>query len=197
MPVKIINGWQVSQISCQKGYKMAKHMKVLIREVTEPTQVGNSMSTYFTWFNGKFSIYRQRYYGKFDEVLSISAKRWDKVQVNCPVVSEADVFVMTPPKDHVALAAWSRGFSAKMRQNNLDEMVAKVKAKKRWSSPHGCDIPSASLFKSENCAVAYRAVMEGWKGVPYLWYASEDATPEEMTDLINIAVGENALPLYT
>ena len=104
---------------------------------------------------------------------------------------------MTPPKDHVALAAWSRGFSAKMRQNNLDEMVAKVKAKKRWSSPHGCDIPSASLFKSENCAVAYRAVMEGWKGVPYLWYASEDATPEEMTDLINIAVGENALPLYT
>lgn len=176
---------------------MAKHTKVLIREVPEPMQVGNSMGTYFTWKDGIFAVYRQRYYGKFDKILSIAAKRGDKVQVNCPVTSEEDVFVMTPPKDHVALAAWSRGFGAKMRQGSLDELVAKVKATKRWSSRHGCDIPAASIFHSANCAVAYRAVMDGWKGVPYLWFASDDATPEEMTDLINMAVGENALPLYT
>jgi len=174
---------------------MAKHTIILTDEVLEPAKVGNSMNTYYTWKGSVFTVYKP-YYSTYEKIMSIAAKRGDKVQVNCPVTSASDVFVMTPPKDHVALAAWSRGFGAKMRQNTLEDMVAKVKATKRWSSPHGCDIPAASIYHSENCAVAYREVMEGWFGVPYLWYASSDATPEEMTDLIKNALGENTLTMH-
>jgi hypothetical protein len=159
-------------------------------EYPEAKRVGNSMSTYMTIVEGRLTCY-----WKNNVVNAINIKPGDRVRI--PAGGPAAV--MTPPSNPVARVAWEKNFFKGKRVETLEELRKIVEETTRYSVPHGCEIRAAKLYLSynENCAISYKAAMDGWVGVPYHWWANEKCTPDEIASLVGFALGESALHIYT
>lgn len=160
---------------------MATHTIRLSSEFTF-TQVGNSMSTRAS-FDGKVLTVEWK-----GQTQGYPATMGDRVQIRCDG-GFPGVLVMRPPSNSVALAAWERRFFSKQR---VLDAVALKKAAIDAESP-----VSVYLAKNGRCGVSYRSVMGGQRGVPFRWFASQDAEPEDVETLIDVALGDSAMHLYS
>ena len=109
------------------------------------------------------------------------------------------VTLMTPPRDPVARVAWEKRLFASKRRSSLEQLRADARKETFYSRPHGYDLPACRVYVSPtgHCAVAYRAALEGQIGVPWGWWADAQATPDDLSGLIDDALGVSALQEYT
>jgi hypothetical protein len=159
---------------------MATH-KIVLEVPFADQRVGNSISTR-TSFDGQTLTVSWKGQAK-----SFPAKPGDRALIACNG-EMPEVIVMQPPADPVARAAWNRSFYAKKRFGSLAALEAAAAKLERYSAPHGCNVSAAKFYRSANCVIVYRAVAGGQIGVPWGWYAGPEATPEEMTELIEGAL---------
>ncbi|WP_054692477.1 hypothetical protein [Syntrophomonas palmitatica] len=149
------------------------------------------MSTKYTYQDGEVCIF-----WKGNCVSRFPAQAGDKIRIHC-WGGAPEATVMIAPANPLIRTFWNYGFYKNQRVNTLEDLRQIVKQTTRYSGPHGYEIPAASLYISDNCAISYRAAMEGWIGRPYGWWATADATPEEALAIISKALGQSALHLYT
>jgi hypothetical protein len=147
-------------------------------------RVGNSMSTNAT-FNGQQLTVAWK-----GQKQSFPAKFGSRVMIACGG-GFPDVKVMTPPTNLVTRAAWENGFYAKKRFATLDKLRAAAEKVTYYSAPHGYDLDGVKIYVSSscNCAIAYKAAMEGQVGTPWGWWANEQATADEIRNLRESARG--------
>jgi hypothetical protein len=93
-----------------------------------------------------------------------------------------------PPSDPVMKAFWKKGFYRKTRVKTLDDLRRRSKDCTAYNIGIGDYCHSGSIFIGNGVAVAYEAVMEWQRGVPFAWWADETATPEEANRVIDIAL---------
>ena len=170
---------------------MATH-RLSLREPVQNRQVGNSMNTRYS-FDGKTLTVEWK-----GQRRVFAASEGSAVMLKCQG-GFPEVIVMIPPSDPLARVAWEHRFYGKKRFKTLADLEATAKKVTFYSAPHGCDLAGVKIFTSPsgNCAVAYRAAMNGWVGTPWGWWANESATPEELKTLINKALGVSALHVFT
>jgi len=152
------------------------------------TKIG--MSTTVAFGNGLLCVG-----WKYDQHQEFPAQAGDEFQI---ITGEGfpEVRKMIAPRDTVSKVGWEFGFYKAMRIMSKEELVHLAQAETRYSQPHGYEIPSAMVSKGENCAVAYRAVMEGQRGVPWRWWANEKCSSEELRIVIRKALGCDCHAVY-
>lgn len=160
-------------------------------KVTEDLNTDVGMSTHIKYIPGGVFVTWKR-----GENRAYPAQIGDRLQINTGC-GFPEVRVMRPPKGKLERVAWEYNFFSKKRAKSLEELEQKAAGDVRYSSPHGCDIPNAAVFRGEKCAVTYRGVLEGQLGVPWLWWAEQDAEPVELEKVIKNALQHSAMALYT
>lgn len=170
-----------------------KNIPEFREEFKERKQVGNAMSTTAVYSpqTGEWVFYWKR-----GEPYRVKAPEGAVISVSLP---DQPPRVNVPPRDPVALAAWEKRFFKGKRCESWAELREKCAAETRYDNARGYEIPACSVYESNsgNCAVAYRAAMEGQRGVPFLWWANAEARPDEMRNLIEFALGFSALHIYS
>lgn len=154
---------------------MAAHQITYVEGRSGP--VGNSMSTTFICEKGRFVVTWKHI------TRSFSGNEGDVFLVSCNG-EFPKVVKMREPNDPVAKAAWRKGFYASKRYRGLEELRQAAREVTAWDQGRGQYLPSVTVYESEHCAIAYRSAMEWQVGVPWGWYASPEATPEEMEALV-------------
>ena len=159
---------------------MATH-KIELSAPFADQRVGNSMATQAS-FDGQALTVNWK-----GQARSFPAKPGNRALIACNG-DMPEVIIMVPPADPVSRAAWERSFYARKRFPTLAALEAAAGKLERYSVPHGCYIEAARIYRSANYAVVYRAVMDGQRGTPWGWYASPEATPDELAELIEGAL---------
>lgn len=156
-------------------------------------RVGNSMSTVYRW-DGRHAVeisWKRNRYKK-----QIPAKAGDIIKVIIHPAEDEPIsaFVMRRPTDPVAAAAWQHGFYKKMRVSSFEDLLAAVEKCTAYSRLHDGQIIAARIFKGENVAFAYRAVMEWQCGKPFRWWANKEASAEEVNNILTIVLNKYGPP---
>jgi hypothetical protein len=159
---------------------MATH-KIVLSVPFADQRVGNSMSTR-TSFDGQTLTVSWK-----GQTKSFPAKTGDRVLVTCNG-DMPQVTIMQQPTDPVARVAWERSFYAKKRFPTREALEAAAHKLEMYSPPHGCNVSAAKFYRAENCVIVYRAVAGGQIGVPWGWWAGPEATPAELSYLIEGAL---------
>lgn len=176
---------------------MATHKITLTTPQEGWQQVGNSMSTVYRW-DGETATLNWK---DGREMRRLPAKAGDRVMVVTDVrtpegYATIEAWVMKPPADPVARAAWERGFYRGKRFATLQDLERVAWQEQRTDRARGCTVPACRVYQTENAAFAYRAAMGGWFGVPFGWWAGEAATADEVTAIIDAALSRSASAEY-
>jgi len=143
-------------------------------------------------FNGRVEVF-----WKGRMVTSKSVKLEDRI---CIIVQGAKtrIQVEKPPSELVAKEVWKNGFYKSKRFDTFEGLVEAAGKLRRKDRTLGCSYSAGKVFinQEKNIAVAYRCFGEKQRGIPYGWYASPEALPEEVRRIIeracNVMVyGEN------
>lgn len=153
----------------------------------------------FQWrvFNG-----RAEAFWKGRMVTSKPVEAGDRICITVQGV-KTKVEVEMPPQEQVAREAWMYGFYRNKRFSSFEKLALKAGNLRRKDKIMGRNVPAGKIFVNpeKTVAVAYRILGENQPGRPYGWYASPDASPEEVTRIIEKAYetmfyGENGAEEY-